>query len=187
MIYEANKLRKGLRIDLGGIPHIILDTQFVKPGKGQAFTRLKIKNLLNGTNLDKTCKIGEKLLAADVIEKDMQFLYIDQNDYLFMDTETYVQINITKEQIGENWKWLTAGSSAKIMIHNEQAVGIELPNFVILKIVSCEAGLKGDRVSKAMKEVKIETTASIQAPIFINEGDKIKIDTRTGEYVERIQ
>lgn len=186
MMYDANELKKGLRVELDNNPYIITDTQFVKPGKGQAFTRLKLKNLLTGSALDRTCKIGEKLAASDVVEKAMQFLYLDKEEYVFMDNETYVQFSLNKEQIEENWKWLTGSLQVKLMLYKDQPVAIEVPNFSIQKITHCEAGIKGDRVSKAMKEVTVETGTNIQAPIFVNEGDKIKIDTRNGQYVERV-
>jgi elongation factor P len=185
-MYDVSELKKGLRVELENTPYIIVDTQFVKPGKGQAFTRLKLKNLLSGAALDKTCKIGEKLAASDVVEKTMQFLYMDKDEYMFMDNETYIQVSLNKEQIAENWKWLTEGLQVKLMLHKDQPVAIEVPNFSIQKVLHCEAGIKGDRVSKAMKEVSVETGTNVQAPIFINEGDKIKIDTRTGAYVERV-
>ena len=182
-----NELRKGLRVELDGAPYIIISTQFVKPGKGQAFTRLKIKNLLNGSLLDKTCKVSDKLLASDIVEKTAQFLYTNKDEYIFMDSENYAQVSLQKEQIDENWKWLTEGIEVKLVLHKEQAIGLELPNFSIQKITHCEAGMKGDRVSKSMKEVTLETGANIQAPIFVNKGDNVKVDTRSGEYVERIQ
>ena len=116
----------------------------------------------------------------------MQFLYLDKEDYLFMDLADFTQIAISKKQIGDDWKWLIENMELKVMIYNAQPVGIELPPFVIQKIISAEAGIKGDRVSKAMKPATIETGAVIQVPIFINEGDKIKIDTRSGSYVERV-
>ena len=186
-MYDTSELRKGLRIEINDTPFIIIDTQFVKPGKGQAFTRLKIKNLLTGASLERTYKIGEKLAASDVVEKNMQFLYANKQEYLFMDKETYAQFSLDKEQIGEDWRWLTDGLEVKLMLHKEQPVGLEIPNFSTQKITSCEAGIKGDRISKAMKEVTVETGAKIQAPIFVEEGDKIKIDTRTQQYVERVQ
>ena len=185
-MYDSGELRKGLRVELENTPYIIVETQFVKPGKGQAFTRLKLKNLLNGAVIDRTCKIGEKIAESDIAEKSMQFLYLDKENYLFMDLADFTQIAISKKQIGEDWKWLIENMELKVMIYNDQPVGIELPPFVIQKIISAEAGIKGDRVSKAMKPATIETGAVIQVPIFINEGDKIKIDTRSGVYVERV-
>ena len=186
-MYDSGELRKGLRIELENIPYIIVETQFVKPGKGQAFTRLKLKNLLNGAVIDRNCKIGEKIKPSDIAEKSMQFLYLDKGNYLFMDLEDFTQVTITKEQVGEDWKWLIENMELKVMIYNEQPVGIELPPFSEQKIISTEAGIKGDRVSKAMKPATVETGALIQVPIFINEGDKIKIDTRSGVYMERMK
>lgn len=186
-MYDASELRKGLRIEIDNSPYVILDTQFVKPGKGQAFTRLKLKNLLNNSSLEKTCKIGEKLAASDVVEKTMQFIYAEREEFFFMDKETYMQFSLNKEQINDNWKWLTDGVEVKLMLHKDKPISLELPNFSIQEIIHCEAGIKGDRVSKAMKEVTLETGAKIQAPIFVETGNKIKIDTRIEQYVERVQ
>lgn len=184
-MYNAGDLKKGLRVEIDNTPFVIIDTQFVKPGKGQAFTRLKLKNLLSGAVIDKTCKIGEKMTPSEIEERLMLFLYIDGEQYFFMDKENFEQISIAKEKIGENWKWLIENLEVKILVHKNQAVGIELPNFAYQKVTYSEPGIKGDRVSNSTKEAKIESGALIQVPLFINEGDKIKIDTRSGVYVER--
>ena len=180
-----SELRKGLRVELNDVPHLILETQFVKPGKGQAFTRLKLKNLITGSIIDKTCKIGEKLPASNIAEKNMQYLYQEKEDYIFMDMENYDQIAISKEQIGSNSQWLAEGMEVKVLLHKENTIGVELPPFCYQEITYAEPGIKGDRVSKATKRVTLASGAELQVPLFINTGDKVKIDTRNGEYVER--
>ena len=184
-MYDTNEFRKGLRIELDDQPYIMVENQFVKPGKGQAFNRVRIKNLLNGNVIDKTFKSGEKVKKADVVEKNMQFLYISDGDYHFMDQKSYEQFEMNKEQLDDNWKWLQEESTVTVLLYKGQPVSVTLPNFSVLEITFCEPGLKGDTATGATKSATLSTGATVHVPLFINQGEKIKIDTRTGEYVER--
>lgn len=186
-MYETSEFKKGLRIELDGNPYIIVDNQFVKPGKGQAFNRVKVKNLLNGNVIDRTFKSGEKVHKAEVMEIAMQFLYIAENIYHFMDNKTYEQIEMKKEQLGDSWKWLEEESTVMVLLYKQQPISITLPNFSILPITFCEPGIKGDTATGATKPATLSTGATIQVPLFVNESDSIKIDTRTGAYVERVK
>ena len=184
-MYNTNEFRKGLRILVDGNPYIIVENQFVKPGKGQAFSRVKIKNILNGNVIDRTYKSGEKVEKADVQEKEMQFLYLEGDSFHFMDTESYEQIELTKEQLDDTWQWLQEQMMCEVILYNGQPVSVAVPNFVDLEITYCEPGIKGDTATNTTKPATMSTGAQIQVPLFINQGDKIRIDTRSGEYMER--
>lgn len=186
-MYSTNEFRKGLRIEVDGNPYIIVENQFVKPGKGQAFNRIRIKNLLNGNVIERTLKSGEKVEKADVQDKEMQYLYDDGEYYHFMDTQSYEQIGLTKDQLDDNWKWLKEQMMVQVMFYKGAPVSVEVPNFVELEITYCEPGLKGDTATNTTKPADMETGAQVQVPLFINQGEKIKIDTRTGDYVERVK
>ncbi|MDT8445596.1 MAG: elongation factor P [bacterium] len=185
-MYSTNEFRKGLRIEVDGNPYIIVENQFVKPGKGQAFNRVRIKNLLNGNTIERTMKSGEKVPKADIVDKEMQYLYLDGDKYHFMDTQTYEQIELTKDQLGDNWAWLKEQMMCQVMLYRGVAVSVEVPNFVELEITYCEPGIKGDTATNTTKPADMETGAQVQVPLFVTQGEKIKIDTRTGQYVERV-
>jgi len=184
-MYETNEFRKGLRVELDGQPYIIVDCQFVKPGKGQAFTRIKLKSLLTGNVIDRTYKSGEKLSKADISDQSMQFLYESDGTYHFMDNNTYEQVEMTREQIEDSWKWLQEQMMVDVLVYKGQPISITVPNFTVLEIVHCEPGIKGDTATSATKPATVSTGAVINVPLFVNQNERIRIDTRTGEYVER--
>ena len=186
-MYSTPDFRKGLRIELDGKPHIIVDFLHVKPGKGGAFVRTKLKNLITGNVMDKTFRSGEKVGIPDLQEKNMQYLYRDEDGFYFMDQETYEQISLTEEQLGENKGFLQENIVIDVLFHNNQPIGVELPIFVEIPISETDPGLKGDTASGGTKPAVLETGAVIQVPLFIEEGNIVKIDTRTGEYIERIK
>jgi len=186
-MYDTSEFKKGLRIELDGHPYIMTENQFVKPGKGQAFNRVKVKSLLNGNVIERTFKSGEKVSKADVVDVTMQYLYMADGVYHFMDKKTYEQIEVKKEQLGDTWKWLEEESEVSIVLYKQQPVSVTLPNFSNLKITFCEPGVKGDTATGATKPATLSTGAIIQVPLFVNEGEIIKVDTRTGEYTERVK
>jgi len=185
-MYSTPDFRKGLRIELGNEPYVIVDFQHVKPGKGGAFVRTKLKNLLNGRVVDKTFRSGEKVGKPDMEEKEMQFLYKD-DEYHFMDNSSYEQIALSGEVIGDSKNFLQENTNVTILFYQNRPINLELPIFVELEVVEAEPGVKGDTASGASKPVTMETGAKIQVPLFIEEGDRLKIDTRTGEYIERVK
>ncbi len=185
-MYETNEFRKGLRVEIDGHPYIMVENQFVKPGKGQAFSRVRLKSLLTGNVLDRTYRSGEKLEKADILETEMQFLYADEG-YHFMDNSTYEQIEIQKDQIGDAWKWLEENMNVDVLVYNGIAISITVPNFVVLEITHCEPGIKGDTATNTTKPATLSTGAEVYVPLFVNQDEKIKVDTRTGNYVERVK
>ena len=186
MSYDTSDIRKGLKIMIDGAPYTVVEFQFVKPGKGAAFTRTKMKNLLTGAVLERNLRSGDKLDAADVETKTMQFLYGDADSFVFMDTTTYDQVQIPKETVGEQASYMPENINVEVLFFNDRAVGVTLPNFIEQAIVETEPGFKGDTSTGASKPAKISTGAQINVPLFINVGDVVKIDTRTGEYLERV-
>jgi elongation factor P len=184
---DASELRPGLKLLMEGQPYIVVERQFVKPGKGAAFTRTKLKNLLTGRNVEHNIRSGEKLEEADVEEKAMSFLYKEGQDFVFMDQQSYEQVMIASEQIGDDWKWLKDNMVCHVMFWNGRSIGVTLPNFVELRVTHSEPGVKGDTSSGATKPATLETGATINVPLFINESDLLRIDTRTGEYCERVK
>ena len=183
-MYATSDFRNGLKILLDGTPFEIVYFQHVKPGKGGAFVRTKLRNLLGGNVLEKTFRASEKVGRPDISEVEMQFLYSDEV-FHFMDMESYDQIPVTPEVIGDARLFLKENTVARILKFNGEVISIELPAFMILKIGQCEPGVKGDTVSGATKLATLETGARVQVPLFLNEGDLIKVDTRTGDYIER--
>ncbi len=186
-MYDTNEFRKGLRVEIDGNPYIMVETQFVKPGKGQAFTRVKLKSLLSGNVIDRTYRSGEKLEKADVTENEMQFLYLADGAYHFMDNASFEQIEIQKDQLGDSWKWLQENMNVDVVLYKGMPVTITVPNFVALEIEHCEPGVKGDTATNATKPATLVTGAEVQVPLFVNQNEKIKVDTRTGNYVERVK
>ena len=185
-MYNTSDFKNGLKIEIDKEPYVIVDFLHVKPGKGGAFVRTKMKNLINGKVLDKTFRSGEKVTKPDFIEKKMQFLYKMENEFHFMDTSSYDQIFLNKEQIGENVNFLKENLEVNIFYFKGKPVGMELPRFVDLKIEKTDPGIKGDTVSGGTKPAILETGAKINVPLFLNEDDIIKVDTRKGEYIERV-
>ncbi len=186
-MYESSDLRKGLKIIIDGQPYIITDFQFSKPGKGQALYRCKLKNMITGYTMDRTYRSGDKFEPANLEERRMQYLYNDGEGYHFMDTKTYDQITLTDENVGEAKNFLQDNMEVDVLFFNDTPISINLPNFVQLKVVKADPGVKGDTATGATKPATLETGYTIQVPLFVEEGDVLKIDTRTGQYVERVK
>lgn len=182
----AGDLRTGMKVELDGVPYIVLEYQWVKPGKGGAFMRTKLRNMKDGTLLDKTFRTEEKVSPAQIEERKVQFLYRSGTEYTFMDTETYEQFPLEAEELGAAKDFLKEELTLTINFHRGEAVGVELPIFVELIVVETDPGVKGDTAQGGSKPAKLETGAVIQVPLFINVGDRIRVDTRTGAYVERV-
>lgn len=186
-MYDTSEFRKGLKIEIEGKPYEIIDFLHVKPGKGGAFVRTKLRNMLKGGVVDHTFRSGEKVGRPDLQEREMQYLYREGDNYCLMDNETYDQIYLSKEQIGGSGLFLAENETVDVVFFNEKPIGIALPIFVELSIADTEPGVKGDTASRATKPATLETGAVVPVPIFINVGDRIKVDTRTGGYVERVK
>jgi len=186
-MYSTADFRKGLKIEIDGAPFAIIDFQHVKPGKGGAFVRTKLKNLINGRVLDQTFRSGEKVQKPDLVEKEMQYLYKDGDNYCLMDNETYEQIMLTGDQMGDAVLYLTENMNLQVLFFNQQPVAVDLPNFVELTVAQTEPGVRGDTASGGTKPATLESGAVIQVPLFINEGDRLKVDTSTGTYIERLK
>lgn len=185
-VYEVSDFRNGLKIEIEGYPYSIVSFQHVKPGKGNAFTRTKLRNLVLGTMLERTFKSGEKFQAADLESKEMQFLYKEGESYNFMDTTTYEQLHIDQSHMGDEKQFLKENTVVNILWYKGKAISVELPVFMQLTVKNTEPGFKGDTATGTYKDAELETGAHVQVPLFINQGDVLKIDTRTGEYAERV-
>jgi elongation factor P len=183
---DTSQFRNGSKIEFDGEPFVITYFQHVKPGKGGAFVRTKLKSLKTGRVLERTFRSGEKVDEADVEERKMQYLYADGDSLIFMDCHSYDQIPIPAGQVGDAKKYLLENMEVDVLVYKESAISIELPAFVQLTVTKCDPGLKGDTASGGTKPVTVETGAVVQAPLFIREGETIRIDTRSGEYVERV-
>ena len=186
MALDTSQFRKGLRIEVGGEPFAITYFQHVKPGKGGAFVRTKLKNLRTGRTVEQTFRAGEKVDEADVEDKRMQYLYQDGESLVFMDTRTYDQLPFRREQLGDSEKFLQENMEVDVLFWRGNPLQIELPNFIEAEVTRCDPGLKGDTASGATKPATIETGAVLQVPLFVKEGDRVRVDTRTGEYIERV-
>jgi elongation factor P len=184
-MYSTTDFKKGLKVEIDGTPYVITDFLHVKPGKGGAFVRTKLKNLLSGRVIDQTFRSGEKIKKPDLMERQMQYLYRQDDNFYMMDNETFEQIFITAEQMGEAALFLSENLNVQVLFFNQQPVAIELPTFVELTVAETEPGVRGDTATGGSKPATLETGAVIQVPLFINEGDRIKVDTRSGEYIER--
>lgn len=184
MIY-ASEFRKGNTFEINGEPHVILDFQHVKPGKGAAFVRTKYKNILTGATREEAFNPNDKFPKAHIETKQMQYLYSDGELYYFMDQETYDQVPLMADQVEEAIKYLRENDLATIKFYKGSAFLVEPPNFVNLKVIETEPGVKGDTATNVTKAATVETGAVVQVPIFIEEGEVIQIDTRTGEYLSR--
>ena len=185
-MYETSDIRKGLRIEQDGVPFVVLEFQFVKPGKGTAFTRTKIRNLISGAVLDRTFKSGEKLTPANTEDREMQYLYNDDG-FHFMDNLNYEQVSLESSVVGDYSNYLTENMIVIVSFFQGRSIGLTLPNFVVLEVKETAPGEKGNTVTGASKPAILSTGYSLNVPLFVNEGDKLKIDTRTGEYVERVK
>jgi len=187
MLVSTAEFRKGLRVLLEDEPFVIVEFQHVKPGKGGAFVRTRLKSLISGNVLDRTFRSGDKVELPELEEKEMQFLYREQDKYYFMDINTYDQMFIDEEHLGDAKNYLKEGLIIKALIYKNKTIGVDIQNFVDLLIVSTEPGIKGDTAQNATKPAVLETGYTIQVPLFVEEGDYVKIDTRTGQYIERVK
>jgi elongation factor P len=184
-MYATNQFRKGLKVEIEGVPYEIIDFQHVSPGKGRAFTRTKLKNMLNQNVTEKTITSGDKLDQANTEQKEMQFLYKDAAGYNFMNQADYDQVVITEEFLGDAKDFLMEGLVVNIMYFNERPIGVDLPTFVIAEVTETDPAFKGDTVTGGSKPAKIKSGATVQVPFHIKEGDVIKVDTRDYTYVEK--
>jgi elongation factor P len=186
-MYTTSDFRKGLKIEIEGEPYTIVDFQHVKPGKGGAFVRTRLKSLTSGNVLDMTFRSGDKVDKPDLEEREMQFLYETNGEYHFMDTNNYEQLFLTGEHLGDSKGFLKENLVIKALFHNKRPIGIETPMFVELKVTQTEPGVRGDTATGATKPATLESGAVIQVPLFVNEGDILRIDTRTREYITRVK
>ena len=186
MAVGTSQFRNGLKIELDGVPFVIVYFQHVKPGKGGAFVRTKVKNLKTGRVIDRRFRAGERVEVADVDDRKMQFLYRDGDQLVFMDSDSYDQIPFSSDQVGDAKKYLLENLVVGVLFWRGQPINIELPAFVEAAVSECEPGIKGDTASGATKPATLETGAVVQVPLFVKEGERIRVDTRTGEYVERV-
>jgi len=185
MAFSSNDLKNGMTLNLPEGLFQVVEFQHVKPGKGGAFVRTKLRNVRNGSVQDRTFRGGESLDQAIVEKKEMQFLYRDGDDYVFMDTQSYDQMNATKVSLGDASKWLKESDTAVLTFYKDEIIGVEMPASVELVVVDTEPGVQGDRVSGAKKPATLETGVVLQVPLFVNVGDLLKVDTRTGDYITR--
>lgn len=183
---HTTDIRKGLRIQIDGVPYHVIEHQFVKPGKGQAFTRCRIRNLVTGNVIERTWKSGESVELADVEDRKMTYSWAESDTFVFMDTNTGDQIHVEKDKVGDAARWLVEGLDIDVTLFNGNPVGVELPPNVVMQIVESEPGIKGDTASGATKPAKVASGATVNVPLFIKEGEWIKIDTSTGQYLERV-
>lgn len=185
-MYETADFKKGLKVMVEGSPYTIVDFQHVKPGKGNQFTRTKLKNLLTGSNLERTFKSGEKFEVPDVVNREMTFLYKDESGWNFMDQTNYEQICMMAPDVGESANFLTENLVVNITVYNEKPVAVDVPKAVHLKVAKCDPGVRGNTVTGATKPATLETGLVVNVPLHINEGDMLRVDTSTSEYVSRV-
>ena len=186
-MYNAGDLKKGLKIQIDGEPYNIVDFQFAKPGKGQALYRCKLKNMINETIIDRTYRSGDIFEAANLEERKMQYLYNQEDEFYFMDVNNYEQSMLTREQVGDAKNYLIDNLEVYILFFKGRPIGIRLPNFVDLTVSRSDPWLKGDSAAGDSKPITLETGYTLRVPPFIEEGERLTIDTRTGEYVTRVK
>jgi len=186
-MYESGDLRKGLKIEIDGEPYIIVQFNFVKPGKGQALYKCKLKNMLTGAQFDRTFRSGDKFNESNLEELEMEYLYSDGDKYHFMNTSTYDQDFLTEDQVGESMNFLKENTVCNVLFFDRKPIDISLPNFVDLRITRTEAWAKGDTATGSTKPATLETGYEVQVPPFVEEGELVRIDTRSGQYVERVK
>ena len=185
--YTTNEFKSGLKIMLDGDPYAIVDNEFVKPGKGQAFNRVKVRNLKTGRVIERTFKSGESVEAADVVDKEMTYLYSDGEYWHFMDPKSFEQIAAGPEAVGDSGKWLREQDTVEVTLYNGDPLTVTAPKLVELRITQTDPGVRGDTAQGGTKPAELETGASVKVPLFIEEGEVVRIDTRTGEYVGRVK
>ncbi len=183
--YSTSEFRSGLKVMLDGEPCSILDNEFVKPGKGQAFNRVKLRNLNTGRVWERTFKSGESLESADVMDTDMEYLYTDGEFWHFMDPNSYEQFQADAKAVGDNYKWLKEQEVVVVTLYNGSPLAITPPNHVELEITETDPGLKGDTAQGGTKPATLSTGAVVKVPLFLSTGEKVRVDTRTGEYLSR--
>jgi elongation factor P len=183
--YNTNEFKAGLKVMLDGDPATIVENEFVKPGKGQAFSRVRIRNLKNGRTIERTFKSGDTIEAADVVDAEMQYLYNDGEFWHFMQPETFEQMAADKTAVGDAAKWLKEQDVCMVTLFNGVPLSIEPPNTVTLKIVETDPGVRGDTSGGGGKPATLETGAVVRVPLFVQQGEMIKVNTRTGEYISR--
>jgi elongation factor P len=183
---QTTDIRKGLKIQIDGVPYAVVEHQFVKPGKGQAFTRCRIRNLMTGNTIERTWKSGESVELADVETRKLSYSWDEGDSLVFMDTSTGEQLHVMKDKVSDEVRFLSEGLDVEVTLFNGNAIGIELPSSVVLQITESEPGIKGDTASGATKPAKVSTGAVVNVPLFVKEGEWVKVDTRTGEYLERV-
>jgi len=181
------EFRNGLKIEIDGEPYVIVEFQHVKPGKGGAFVRTKMKSLKSGNVIDRTFRSGEKVEVPELEEKTMQYLYSADKDRVFMDTSSYEQISMSEQQLGESINYLKENMEIKVLYYKGRPINIDVPMFVELAIAKTDPGVRGDTASGGSKPATLETGAIVKVPFYLNEGDVIKVDTRTGTFIERVK
>ncbi len=185
--YNTSEFKSGLKIILEGDPYTIVENEFVKPGKGQAFNRVKVRNLKTGRVVERTFKSGDSVEGADVVDVDMQYLYNDGEYWYFMNPETFEQVSADANAIGEGAKWLREQDVCQVTLWNGMPLAVLPPNFVVMKIIETDPGVRGDTSGGGGKPATLETGAIVRVPLFVQTGEVIKVDTRTGEYVSRVK
>ena len=185
--YNTSQFRKGLKVQLDGDPYLMVECNFVKPGKGQALYKCKLRNLLRDTILDRTYKSGDSLEAADIVEIQAQFLYRQGDQFFFMESETFEQYELRKDQVDEAWKYLKDATVCSMVLFNDNPIAVTPPNHVVLRVEYTEPAVRGNTATNVTKLAKVETGAEMTVPNFVETGELIKIDTRTGEYIERVK
>jgi elongation factor P len=183
--YSTNEFKAGLKVMLDGDPAAIVENEFVKPGKGQAFNRVKIRNLKTGRVIERTFKSGDSIEAADVVDVEMQYLYNDGQFWHFMQPESFEQIQADNGTVGDNAKWLKEQDVCLVTLWNGSPIAVEPPHTVVLQIVETDPGVRGDTSGGGGKPAKLETGAVVRVPLFVQQGEKVKVNTRTGEYISR--
>jgi len=186
-MYSASDLRKGLKVQIGDEPYIIIEFDFSKPGKGQALYRTKMRNMITGNQFTQTYRSNDKFEKPDLEERTMQFLYSQGDEFHFMDTSSYEQLFISREQLGDNINFLVDNMEVQVLFFGEKAIDLSLPIFVNLKVTRADPWVKGDTSGTDTKPVTVETGYQLQVPPFVEKGDKIQIDTRTGQYMTRVK
>ncbi len=186
-MYQTSDFRKGLKIEYEGSLWVIVDCQHVKPGKGVAFVKTRIKNMVDGRTLELNFRSGDTVGTPDVVEVPMQVLFKEGNNWTFMDNRSYEQISVSEEELGEAAKFLREDTEVDVVLYNGRPIDVDLPNFMELKITQCEPGVRGDTAQGATKPATLETGAIVQVPLFVEEGEVIRVDTRTGEYCARVK
>ncbi len=184
---NTSDFRKGLKVQIDGDPYLMIECNFVKPGKGQAMYKCRLRNLIRGTVLDRTYKSGESIEAAEIEEIDAQYLYRQGDQFVFMNNDNYEQYELSADQIDDAWKYLKEGMNCSMVLFNDNPITITPPNHVVLQVEYCEPGVKGNTASNLTKPVKMETGAEIICPAFVEIGELIKVDTRSGDYIERVK